>query len=234
MARVKPVDGTVDIYTSKSPSKTDPEKELKSSAIWEQIKSQFTVPEQKVFLEHWKGFFNQFHNDVVHSEYLQITEFIKLELLANRVLAEQQGAMSSIENLTRLIQTQMDKTEDQRDGRLLDGYENSIVANRSALISLKRAYLDIIKEKEKALDGLKATRQHRFKAIENSKSNIMDWFKLLISDEDVRIRVGIEGAKMRLAIDQERERLSKFHEFDDGEICRPILNSTTVTNEDSK
>lgn len=234
MARAQKQDETVDIYKSRSNMKEDPEKRLKGSAIWEQIKSQFSVPEQKVFIEHWKGLVDQFHGDVVHAEYLQITELIKLELLANRVLQEQQGAMSSIENLTRLIQSQMDRPEDQRDHRLLEGYESSIVSNRSALISLKSAYLNIVEKKEKALGGLKATRQQRFQAIENSKSNILDWFKLLISDEDVRKRIGIEGAKMKIAIDQERIRLGQFHQYDDEEIDRPLLTSETVTAEDSK
>lgn len=234
MARVKPVDTTVDIYKSRSGEKEDSETKLKNSAIWQQIKSQFNPIEQKIFIEHWKGLIDQFHGDVVHAEYLQITELIKLELLANRVLNEQQGCIASIENLTRLVQMQMDKNEDERDARLIEGSEANILSNRSGLISLKKAYLDIIEKKEKALNGLKATRQQRFQAIENSKSNILDWFKLLVSDEDVRKRIGIEAEKMRLSIEQERERLSALHQYEDNEICRPILNSDTVTEEDSK
>lgn len=234
MARIQHIDDTVDIYKSRSSEKEDPEKKLKSSAIWEQIKSQFSFPEQKVFIEHWKGLVDQFHGDVVHAEYLQITELIKLELLANRVLQEQQGCTTSIENIIRLIQSQMDKDEDQRDHRLLEGYESTIVSNRSALISLKSAYLNIVEKKEKALNGLKATRQQRFQAIENSKSNILDWFKLLITDESIRKSIGIEGAKMRVAIEQERVRLSELHQFMDQEVDRCILDSDNVTIEDSK
>lgn len=234
MARAQKQDDTVDIYKSRNSSKEDPEAKLKGSAIWQQIKSQFSTVEQKIFIEHWIGLVDQFHGDVVHAEYLQITELIKLELLANRVLEEQQGCTSSIENLTRLIQTQNDRDEDQRDHRLLEGYESSIISNRSALISLKKTYLDIIEKKEKALNGLKATRQQRFQAIENSKSNILDWFKLLVSDESVRKRIGIEAEKMRLSIEQERVRLSELHAFEDKEIDRPLLTSDTVTEEDSK
>lgn len=234
MARAKPQDLTTDINVAKTENKEDPEKKLKSLAIWEQIKRQFSSSEQKVFIEHWCGLINQFHGDVVHAEYLQITELIKLELLANRVLEGQQGCQHSIDNLERLIQSQMDKDEDQRDHRLLEGYESSIIANREAIGSMRINYLNLVEKKEKALNGLKATRQQRYQAIENSKSSMLDWYKLLISNDDVRKRIGIEGAKVRLAIEQERERLSVYHLYMDNESDLPILNSETVLKQQEK
>lgn len=181
-----------------------------------------------MFVQHWSGLVGQFHGDVVYAEFLQITELIKLELLANRVLDGQQGSQESIENLKRLIQTQMDRPEDQRDHRLLEGYEASIIANREAIGAMRNQYIKLVEKKEMALNALKATRQQRFQAIENSKSSMLDWYKLLISDEDVRKRIGVEAEKMRLAIEKERERLSTYHSYLDGQVDQPILNSDTV------
>ena len=234
MARAKPVDKTVDIYSGKETSRDDAEKSLKSSVMWEQIKRQFSIVEQRIFVEHWKGLVGQFRGDIVATEYLQIAEMIKLELLANRCLEAQQSCKSSINNLENIIQTQMDKPEDQRDSRLLGGAEADIIQNRTAILAMNKDYLAIVDKKENMLKSLKGTREQRVKAIENSKSNMIDWFKILISDESVRKSIGIEAAKMRLAIEKERERLSGLHQFLDGEIDRCILDSDSVTPEDSK
>jgi len=233
MARVKKVVETVDIYSGKETSREDAEKTLKASVMWEQIRRQFSVVEQKIFIEHWKGLVGQFHGDIVATEYLQIAEMIKLELLANRCLEAQQGCKASIDNLENIVQTQMDKPEDQRDSRLMSGAEADIIQNRTAILAMNKDYLAIVDKKENMLKSLKGTREQRVKAIENSKSNILDWFKAVVLNNDMRIKIGYEMEKMRIAVESERAKLTELREFADKEIDRCILDSNSVKPDDS-
>lgn len=201
--------------------------------MWEQIKRQFSIVEQRIFVEHWKGLVGQFRGDIVATEYLQIAEMIKLELLANRCLEAQQSCKSSINNLENIIQTQMDKPEDMRDSRLLGGAEADIIQNRTAILAMNKDYLAIVDKKENMLKSLKGTREQRVKAIENSKSNILDWFKAVVLNNDMRIKIGYEMEKMRIAVESERAKLTELREFADKEVDRCILDSNSVKSDDS-
>lgn len=216
--------------------KTDKEleKELKGKAEWEQIKRQFTSPEQTVFVEHWIGLVKQFRGDIQKSEYMQITELIKLELLANRCLEEQKSCQTTVEQLEEMKNREIEKPKDQRDLRLIDGIESNLIANRQGIVSSKKEYLNTIEKKDTLFKALKATREQRYKLKEDSKTSFFDWIRLMIESKDKRKQVGLEMEKMRLAIEQERDRLGGLHKYEDGEICRPILDSDTVTEEDSK
>jgi len=209
------------------------EKNLKESAFWDQIKRQFSNDEQKVFLQHWKSVISQFKSDILPTEEIQIVDMLKIEILANRILESAQSCKQSTKNLEEMIANQMDKPEKQRDARTIEGAESSIVANREAVSSLDRQYLAFIDKKNDALKNLRGQRDQRFKEVQNSKTNLMDWIKLMITSPEKRAQAGIAAEKMRLAFERERERLSGLHTYADGELDRPILDETSVQPEDS-
>lgn len=214
--------------------KTDKEleKELKSKVEWDQIKRQFSDAEQKIFIEHYLGLVKQFKGDVLKSEYMQITELIKLELLANRCLEEQRSCQSTIEQMEEIIRMEMDQPKDKRDAKRIDKLQNDIIASRSGIVSSKREYLGIIERKDRLFNDLKATRSQRHKLREDSKTSFFDWVRLMIESKEKRRQVGIDMEKMRLAVEKERKRLSENHEYADKEIDRPILDSDSVMGDD--
>jgi hypothetical protein len=75
---------------------------------------------------------------------------------------------------------------------------------------------------------MKGTREQRIKRLEDSKQSFTAWVASLIQDPERLKRYGIEMEKMRLAMDKERERLSAFHQYEDGQIDQPFLTPDTV------
>jgi hypothetical protein len=49
-----------------------------------------------------------------------------------------------------------------------------------------------------------------------------------MQDPETLKRYGIEMEKMRLAMLKEKERLSQFHQYEDGQIDQPFLTPDTV------
>ena len=78
------------------------------------------------------------------------------------------------------------------------------------------------------IKDLKGTREQRIKAIEDSKTTFASLIKKIIMDGDFRKTAGVEMEKMRLAMDVERDRLSKAHTYEDGITDQPFLVPETV------
>ena len=69
---------------------------IKGRPYWKELKLQFSEDELELFLYHWKQIVSQFRKDVLATEELQIVDTIKLEILMNRALREQQKSMESV------------------------------------------------------------------------------------------------------------------------------------------
>jgi hypothetical protein len=83
------------------------------------------------------------------------------------------------------------------------------------------------------LKDLKGTREQRIKAIEDSKQTFASLVKQIATDSDFRTRIGLDMEKMRLAAEKEKERLSEYHEYEDGTVDQPFLTpETLLRNED--
>jgi hypothetical protein len=83
------------------------------------------------------------------------------------------------------------------------------------------------------LKDLKGTREQRIKAIEDSKQTFASLVKQIATDSEFRSRIGLDMEKMRLAAEKEKERLSEYHEYEDGTVDQPFLTpETLLRNED--
>jgi hypothetical protein len=78
------------------------------------------------------------------------------------------------------------------------------------------------------LREMKGTREQRIKRLEDSKQSFTSWVAHLMQDPETLKRYGIEMEKMRLAMLKEKERLSQFHQYEDGQIDQPFLTPDTV------
>jgi hypothetical protein len=86
----------------------------------------------------------------------------------------------------------------------------------------------MLKEKNTILEKMKATRDARIKHIESGKHSFVGWMRQLLDNPERRLAVGRDMEKMRLATQVEFERLSDYHEYEDGEVDQPLLTPERV------
>ena len=75
---------------------------------------------------------------------------------------------------------------------------------------------------------MKGTREQRIKRLEDSKQSFTSWIAHLMQNPEILKSYGIEMEKMRLAMIKEKERLSEFHTYEDGQIDQPFLTPETI------
>jgi len=103
-----------------------------------------------------------------------------------------------------------------------------MAALRASQESLNRDYRELQSKKASMLREMKGTREQRIKRLEDSKQSFTSWIASLMQDPETLKRYGIEMEKMRLAMVKEKERLSAFHKYEDGQVDQPFLTPNTV------
>lgn len=204
---------------------------LSKTPYWRDLVQQFSEEELKLMDYHWGEVTSQFKEDIQHTEKLQILDMLKMEVLSNRSLTEQSNIKSKIEDLKSEILNL--KLQGDEQG-LIEAKEAQIAALYSAYETIGKDYANFLKEKSNIFKALKATREQRYKQIENSKESLLDWVKTMIEDKERRKQIGIYMEKMRIASEVEYERLSEYHTYADGTIEKPILNSNTVMEDEEE
>ena len=81
------------------------------------------------------------------------------------------------------------------------------------------------------LKDLKATREQRIKRLEDSKETFVGWIKMLIDDPEFSRGLGVAMEKMRMSSENEKARLSEYHQYEDGGIDQPFLTPETVKDD---
>lgn len=205
--------------------------ELKGKPYYRELKHQFTEDELEMFEFHFKKMWSQFKDDVFHTEEMQIIDTIKLEILMNRILRSQQENQNEISTYERLVQQEKAVDKDQRDMEYIIQLERQVAVLRASQETLSRDYKDLQTRKATMLKDLKGTREQRIKAIEDSRETFASLVKQIATDGEFRQRIGLEMEKMRLAMQNEKQRLSEYHQYDDGTIDQPFLTPETLINE---
>lgn len=202
------------------------EYDITTSPVWADLRKQFSSDELKIFLHHWHRIINQFKDDVYPTEQMQVVDTIKLEILMNRSLTEQQKCVSDIKrNESRLFQ---ERSKEDKDEILIRGIEMQIASLRAAQESLHSDYRDMLQRKSSILKEMKATRDARIKNIESFKHSFSGWMVRILDSPQLRRQLGSYIEKMRIASDLEKERLSELHQYADGMLDQPILNADDV------
>ena len=202
--------------------------DLKSRLYWKEILFQFDENEQELFLYHWSRIISQFRDDVLPTEELQVIDAIKLELLMNRALREQQTNMKNIGIFEQLIQEEKNRDPEYQDRDYIFNLERQVATSRAAQESLGRDYKDLLGKKSIMLKDLKATREQRIKRLEDSKQTFIGWVGQVLTNPDLRQEFGTEMEKMRLAMEKQKQDLSEWHKYEDGIVDQPFLTPDTV------
>jgi hypothetical protein len=214
--------------TQQKTFETQAEYQIKDRPYWKDLASQFNEAELDIFLFHWKSIVAQFRRDILPTEELQIVDVIKVEILMNRALREQQDSLSKINSYEQMITDEKKKKPDSRDNEYIFNLERQIATMRAAKESLSREYKDLLSKKGSLYKDLKATREQRVQKIEGDKQSFVGLVQKLLRDPDFVEAQNEEMEKMRLAVLEERNRLGDYHEYEDGVVDRPLLNSDTV------
>ena len=205
------------------------EYDIKASPVWQDLERQFTKAELNMFLYHWGRIVSQFRDDVYPTEEMQVVDTIKLEILMNRCLSQQQQCMDDIRRLEQ--QLLFERGQETKDVAEIGNLERQIGVLRAAQESLNSDFQSMLNKKNAILKEMKATRDARIKHLESNKNNVYALLKQIVEDKDRRIRLGIDMEKMRLAADAEYERLSEYYEYDDGEVDQPFLTPENVLDD---
>ena len=204
------------------------EYDIKSRPYWKELKAQFSDDELELFLYHLKQIIAQFRKDVLATEELQIVDTIKLEVLMNRALREQQESMERVRALDAEIELEKTKDSDQQDKEMVFNLERQIASLRAAKESLSREFKDLQTKKASMYKDLKATREQRIEKLESNKQTLSSLVNKILRNPDFYEQEGKALEKMRLAMEKEKERLSDYHEYADGTVYQPFLTSETI------
>jgi|TARA_R110000744_G_scaffold104198_1_gene199590 hypothetical protein len=205
--------------------------DLQSRPFWKDLQKQFSEEELQSLLYHWSRIITQFRDDVLPTEELQIIDAIKLEILMNRALIGQQTNMSGIREYEEQVTIEKSKDLEVQDKDHIYNLERQVAVCRAAQDSLTREYKDLQTKKASMLKDLKATREQRIKRLEDSKQTFIGWVRNLMSNPEARRQMGNDMEKMRLAMEVEKERLSEYHQYEDGKIDQPFLTPDTVKDD---
>ncbi len=204
------------------------EYDIKSRPYWKELKLQFNEEELDLFLYHWKQIIAQFRKDVMATEELQIVDLIKFEVLMNRALREQQESMQRVRTLQAEADLEKARDSDQQDKEMIYNIERQIASFRAAKESLSREFKDLQTKKAGLYKDLKATREQRIQKLENNKQTLSSLVNKILRDPEFYEQEGKELEKMRLAMEQEKERLADYHEYADGTVDQPFLTPDTI------
>lgn len=204
------------------------EYDIKSRPYWKELKAQFSDDELELFLYHWKQIIAQFRKDVLATEELQIVDTIKLEVLMNRALREQQESMERVRALDAEIELEKTRDSDQQDKEMIFNLERQIASLRAAKESLSREFKDLQTKKAAMYKDLKATREQRIEKLESNKQTLSSLVNKILRNPDFYEQEGKALEKMRLAMEKEKERLSDYHEYADGTVDQPFLTPETI------
>ena len=204
------------------------EYDIKSRPYWRELKLQFSEDELELFLYHWKQIVAQFRKDVLATEELQIVDTIKLEVLMNRALREQQQSMNLVRELQVEIDKEKEKPSERQDKEMIFSIERQIASLRAAKEALSREYKDLQTKKSGMYKDLKATREQRIQKLENTKSTMAGLIEKILRDPDFFEEQGKYIEKMRMAMENEKDRLSDYHQYEDGTVDQPLLTPDTV------
>lgn len=204
-------------------------KKLYLKTFWSEILRQFDKEsgELEYFENTWVNLIQQFREDVLPAEELQIKQFITIDILINRSMKERKRHITETEKLQKLVDKEYEKPENQRDIPKLANMETQLSFARNSIANYTNEYAKLLSEQQKIGKDLKATREQRIKRIEDGKSSWVGLIRML-EDEQIREKEGKEMTILKMATDLAKNNLENYHNYQDGLVDKPFLTPDTV------
>lgn len=220
------------------------DEKARRSPHFEELSNILTEREMDLAVKIYTELMKQFGGDILPSEEIQVIDFCIVSALLNRALAREKQLVSLIDDQTKLrAKLEKDRakiTEDDDDEAMDDWYEKveqvdiRIASLSDELKEVKKNQLSFLERKDRNTRALNMAREQRADEISKMNENWADFILYVKKNPDFRKKIGYDMEKMRIGIKEEFIRLSELHEFADGELDYPILNSEVIEAEMAK
>ena len=198
---------------------------LRERAYWNEICKQLSDGEVYYFEQNWIEFMRQFNTDITYSEEIQLKQWIILDILIDRAMAERKAFIDSKEKMEAKIAEE--EAKPVSDKMLLGEYKSNLLMIRGAITAYDTTHTKLLSEYKYITGQMKAARNERIKKVEGGNETFSSLLRIL-EDETNRRKIGDEIAIVKIAGDKALDDLSDWHKYGDGMLDRPILNSRTV------
>ena len=206
--------------------------QLHSSHLWPEIRRSLLTSEVRFFEQQWAKLIDQFStNEILATDEMMIKDLVMLELSGLRATAEKKKVLLMMQDCESRLDRERKKPMDQRDMGLTAMLKDELTSLRVCLPQLSKEQLDFQQRKDQKLRDLKATREQRYKQIEESKKNVFELIKTL-DEFKKRKQEGRWMELMKMGADKIENDWNDIIEFEDGTYNRPMLTPEAILKED--
>lgn len=214
------------------------------------LKNQLTPEEFDFAIQVYKTMNEQFGNDILYSEEIQIIEYCVVTCLLNRALTREM----EIDNLIReqrVVRSELvikkdeilsRKTDDEDEeaenldlaeqiSDKIDNVDVRIGELQEEHRNVKKDQISFFDRKEKITKALNVSRDQRAKELSQVNQNFGDFIVFLRKNQDFREGVGLEIEKMRIGVKEEYIRLTEPFIYADGREDYPIFNTEVASRD---
>lgn len=199
---------------------------LRQTPEWSFMSEQYTKRELHYIENKYEEYCGQLDSDLEAMERKQLIQMIETDVMMQRNKRSRKRLLDQIEDIEDQLRDARDLADNNSMGALqqqLTQLNNGNSGSYRELVELQRKHDDLMQQ-------LDATRQQRMKNAISSKHSWSDVIKSWM-DKSNRNKYGKKLAIMREAYNVEKDRLSSYHEYADGEIDQPLLNADTVKDD---
>lgn len=208
--------------------------QLHASHFWPEVQRSLLNSEIKFFEQQWAKLVDQFStNEIMATDEMMIKDLILLELGGLRATAEKKKVMTMLLDTEEQYEKERKKPIDVQDIAFITLLKDQLTSLRACLPQLSKEQLDFQQRKDQKLRDLKATREQRYKQIEESKKNIFELIKTL-DEYKKRKKEGRWMELMKMGADKVEDDWNNSMEFEDGTYNRPMLTPEAILKEDEE
>lgn len=207
--------------------------DIKLQAFFPELMEQYSKRELQVIEFHWNSLIQQFREDVLHTEKMQILQFGETMVDISRIKKREKAAEEHITKLEVRLAEFHEIPKDERQ----PNWEMKVSAIDRQLADLRNTSRPVTEEKNKLikqandlLTALKATRNQRVNVATDARMDFVSLLKVL-ADEKFRAGAVRHNHLMQLSAQLVRLKLYGDHHYIDGSYDKPILNSESVKDE---
>lgn len=196
---------------------------LRDTSEWVFITEQYSKKEQVYFDAKYTEYTDQLDYDMEPTERKQLIQMIEFDIFIQRNKIARKKLIDRIEAVNDRLRRALinaDLDEEQRAKDELANLNSGMSGSNNELVNYQAAH-------DKLMQFLDGTRMQRLK---NSASTKINWVDTILQwhDKKHREQEAKINSMMRMAAKKELNRLSEYHEYKDGILDQPVLNSETV------
>lgn len=201
---------------------------LHDSPSWQVIRQNFTPPECRYYEEQYCLLLDQFGEDVLATEFLQVDRLVTILIKSHRALAREKDAQKEIHDAERdydrvcALYPDVEERDPKVVGRLAQ-MQDRINGLYAKMERATREFRDLDDNQQKLMLHLKGTREQRVKDLSAKKDRTFADLLRELKDVTERRRADREASLVRLAAERKRAELAKPQKFADDFLDRPLL-----------